>query len=369
MLLVTFLTKDFILKSLKKDVDSLNMFLSTVFINKEHLMVFYSPKLDIKKLLDELQYNRSISGTKVKAWLAVLKILFHKKRLVKQIDPNFLESCKPLNNLISDTNLSQSLRRRVYSFSHKDHKIKDILYDIPIFGKTDDFAINKIDEFFKLAKKSKFLKFEDDFVLTRAKKVQIFYEYLASFFCFFDTFVIWDKYIIDRKRGGLLTSELASGFDNLRNFVIVTDNPFIDPKRTSFFGGDSKKKLSNNKIKDNLFSWYSQIKNNLNSNVSLTFLLANPNKMKTIHSRFYAWASMKESYFDSFTINDLKNNVHMAIRSDKGDEPFDIDFHKECLLTCESISVDDFKTALNIISSNSSLIVNDNYFKMINYPI
>ena len=325
-------------------------------------MVFYSPKLDIKKLVTELETNRNVSGTKIKAWLTVLRILSQRKRLIKVLDSNLLESCKPKNNLISDSNLCQSLRKRVYSFSHKDHKTKDSLFDIPIFGKTDDFAINKIDEFFKYSRKSRLIKFKGDFISLKAQKVNLFYDYLAAYFCFYDTFIIWDRYIIDRKFGGLLTAELASRFEKLQNFVIITDNPFIQPARSTFFGNESRRRLFDNEIKDKLFSWYTKVKAIFNSNIPITFFLIDPNKMKTIHSRFYGWASIGNSYRDHLTLNTLINNIHMAMRSDKGDEPFDINFKNECLLTCDAISVDEFNTNLEYIMP-SPRIINDNYFQ------
>ena len=361
MLLVSILTKDFIrLTSEKRDPDSLMEMLESIFIRNKHMYIILEPGLDINLFFEQLtiRHSTNIYAEKIKRWSVILKQLKDEKRIMANLNEDILEAAKPRYQKSNITFLSLSLAERVFSLSKTAYKKNHSLYDIPNFGKNIDFVYNGILKFFEESKENKFIKPTSNNELEwKILKEKVFFKYLSPFFVFYDTFIIWDRFLSHpdslepNKFPAGLSAEFSSKSKELKNFILIVDNPF---------------ELNENSERDpedinyDLLTWKKDLLTFFGPEVDIKIFLTKPGALSEIHQRYYAWTSFGENIYD-LSFEELLDDVSMVVSPDSGDKCMNYEGNKGYLLSLNPLSKESFRTALTNINTRKKPVLFNDY--------
>jgi len=322
MIIVAYLSDDFVIDTLSLGCEKLRYFLSKLSEINENIIVLEQKKSNLKKILSNPPKNSSPDN--LIQWIKYIKDQKTKGKIIDKYDSFILKNFSR-NKHYGELNpkelfLQKSLKEKVFNLTLRSNKK---LKSLPTFGESIDAITFNIDKLIKNNEKT-ILKLND------ADRENLFFEKLAGFCCFFNTFLLIDPYIIEYKKNKEPSRHLKKiiswlNGSNIERVIVLTKDPYAelnDPNNKKFYH-DKKNSILN--LRRNL-DWI--IKDNRNlKNIDL--FLCIPNIFKSIHDRYCGWYNLdKDENSTNFTsLNSINNKIKIALLLGRGDGYFSDDLH------------------------------------------
>tara|TARA_Y100001978_G_scaffold112132_1_gene100030 strand:- start:255 stop:1415 length:1161 start_codon:yes stop_codon:yes gene_type:complete len=314
MIIVSYLTENFILETLKYKDSRLKIFLEELCILNEHLFLVCEPKWNwasIKK-----KKPKDIKQTNLTLWATYLRIL---KGLGRLKDHQFIKDYykeKDIDKgLDRERFIKNSFKGKVFYLSFKDFYIKKSYLKMESLGKDLE----------EIAFKIKILLKENIEPTLNIKNLEdrenIFYDKIGGFCCFYNSLIWIDRYIVDNKKFNptifLKTPSRLLNGSKIENLIIITSDPYAN--KSKYQGFRNKQDC----IRDYLNSLKEAIYPN---HIDIHLFLLIPKELKSIHSRFISWTSLPaDDVFNFSSLKGLKDQIKLAIQPDKGAGYFEED--------------------------------------------
>ncbi len=322
MIIVAYLSDDFVIDTLSLGCEKLRYFLSKLSEINENIILLEQKKSNLKKILSNPPKNSSPDN--LIQWIKYIKDQKTKGKIIDKYDSFILKNFSR-NKHYGELNqkelfLQKSLKEKVFNLTLRSNKK---LKSLPTFGESIDAITFNIDKLIKNNEKT-ILKLND------ADREHLFFEKLAGFCCFFNTFLLIDPYIIEHKKNKEPSRHLKKiiswlNGSNIERVIVLTKDPYAelnDPNNKKFYH-DKKNSILN--LRRNL-DWI--IKDNRNL-INIDLFLCIPNIFKSIHDRYCGWYNLNEDENSTnFTsLNSINNKIKIALLLGRGDGYFSDDLH------------------------------------------
>ncbi len=312
MILVSYLTENFIRETLKLGNNELRLFLQSLCNINENIFLVFEPNLTLKSIKKNPPKN--ITQTNLTLWGNYISYLGKLGRLKEyKFLKDYFESGNTYNNNIQKEFIQKSLKK-IFYLSFKKFNIKKPYFELESLGDDIDQVKYKIDVILKNAlKPTKNIKNLGD-------REELFFDKLGGFCCFYNTILWIDRYILDTSKKDPVIflktpSRLLNG-SSIKNLIILTSDPYSEyPKRNH--------KDRKNCIESYIKNIYEAIYPN---KVLVHLFVLMPEELKKIHSRFVSWMELPDSdEFDIKDLNNLRNQIKVSVQPDKGAGYFEED--------------------------------------------
>lgn len=332
MIIVAYLTDDFVKDTLAIKFNTLRYFLEKFFDIHENIILLGQPNTSLKKIFltppagskpDNLKQWKTYIGTLKKQGRLIFKDdLILKKQNGQDLKKNINSKEQFLNKALSGKIFKLSLRKN-----------SDISLDnFPSLGKDlDDMKIN-LDRIIKENQ-------SHIFNLNKKQRKDLFLNKLGGYCCFFNTLLWIDPYIIQHRKG-MKNRHLRNVINFLKGskiekLIVITKDPYAslqDPDDVERF----KPKKENIYQFFETCNWINK-KNKTLKDIEIFFAL--PNVFKQIHSRYALWTNLDKN--EKISSLNLIKSIKMAIFMDRGDGYFEDD-------------LEDFQALFNYVSNFDS---------------
>ena len=321
MIIVAYLSDDFVIDTLSYKCEKLRYFLSKLFEINENIILLEQKKSKLKKILKYPPKNSSPDN--LTQWIKYLKDLKGKGKFINQYDDFILYNFSRNKHYgkLSDKEifLQKSLKDKVFNLTLRPNKK---FKSLPIFGDNLDSINMNLDKLIKNNEKT-ILK------LNNSDREDLFFKKLAGFCSFFNTFLLIDPYIIEHKKNKDPSRHLKKiiswlNGSNIERFIVITKDPYTelqDPNNQIKFHNQKKSIM---KLSKNL-EW---IKKDNKKLKNIDFFICMPNIFRSIHSRYAAWYNFDQNNSEDYnSIESIKNKISVAIFMDRGDGYFSDEIH------------------------------------------
>ena len=307
MIIVSYLTENFIIETLKYTDSRLKNFLEELCVYNEHLFFVCEPKWNWASIKKKKPENTK--QTNLTLWATYLRKL---KGLGRLKDHQFIKDYykeKDIDKGIDrERFIKNSLKEKVFYLSFKDFYIKKSYLKLESLGEDLEEITFKIRSLLKE-------NIEPIFNIQNLEdRENMFYDKIGGFCCFYNSLIWIDRYILDNKKINptifLKTPSRLLNGSKIENLIIITSDPYANkPKYKGF-------RNKQDCVRDYLNSLKKAIYPN-NIDIHLFFLI--PKELKSIHSRFISWTSLPaDDEFNFSSLKELENQIILAIQPDKG---------------------------------------------------
>jgi len=319
MIIVSYLTENFIKETLKEDASQLRYFLESLCIVKENIFFVFEPNMSLASI--KKQQPKNIKQTNISLWAKYLKDL---KRLGRIKDHQFIRDFYKRKNIGEDIHkeqfIKQALKDKVFYLSFKNFYLKKSDFNIESLGEDLEQIKLKIEYLLKdNVKPTKNINNLKD-------RENLFFDKIAGFCCFYNTLIWIDRYILDNKKFNtkffLKTPCRLLNGSEIKNLIILTSEPYADnlqsqnPKNQKFIDKEDCINSYINNLEDSMYP----------NHINIHLFLLMPEELKKIHSRFVSWTSLPEyDQFDFTSLEGLENQIKLSIQPDKGAGYFEDD--------------------------------------------
>lgn len=322
MIIVAYLSDDFVIDTLSLGCEKLRYFLSKLFEINENIILLEQKKSNLKKILSNPPKNSSPDN--LVQWIKFIKDLKSKGKIIDKYNDFILKNFSK-NKHYGELNqeefyLQKSLKEKVFNLTLRSNKK---IKSLPTFGENLDAITFNIDKLIKNNEKT-ILKLND------SDRENLFFDKLAGFCYFFNTFLLIDPYIIEHKKNKEPSRHLKKiiswlNGSNIERVIVLTKDPYAEltSPNNKINYHDKKKSIIN--LRKNL-EWI--IKDNrVLKNIDL--FLCMPNIFKSIHDRYCGWYNLdqNESSTNFTSLNSVKNKIEIALLLGRGDGYFSDDLH------------------------------------------
>ena len=308
MIIVAYITENFIRETLKDDEEKLSLFLGSLFKRKEHLFFIFEPGLDFLSIKRNLP--NEITQNNITCWSKYIRLLIKSGRLKEYsfIKENFSQNNLE-DNFYKGEFIKKSFLEKVFYLSFKKFYIKKPFSSIESLGNNLEQIMYKIEGLLQdNIKPVKNIKDSYD-------REKLFFNKLGGFCCFYNTIICLDRYILnthkENKNIYLKTITRLLNGSSIKNIIIITIDPHIENPKLRF---SKKHKNSFDCINDYL----NEIrKATYPSNLNIHLFITIPEELKKIHTRYIAWAELPDEQ-DISDFNNLNDQIRVSIQPDKG---------------------------------------------------
>ena len=311
MIIVSYLTENFIIETLKYTDSRLKNFLEELCVYNEHLFFVCEPKWNWASIKKKKPENTK--HTNLTLWATYLRKL---KGLGRLKDHQFIKDYykeKDIDKGIDrERFIKNSFKEKVFYLSFKDFYIKKSYLKMESLG----------DDLDQITFNIKCLLKENIEPTLNIKNLEdrenLFYDKIGGFCCFYNSLIWIDRYILDNRKNSKIylktPSRLLNG-SKIENLIIITSEPYADKKESQ---------NPNNKNYKNKYNCINDYLKNINeaiypNDINIHLFLLIPKELKSIHSRFISWTSLpNEDEFNFSSLKELENQIILAIQPDKG---------------------------------------------------
>ena len=193
MIIVSYLTENFIKETLKEDVSQLRYFLESLCIVKENIFFVFEPNMSLASI--KKQQPKNIKQTNISLWAKYLKDL---KRLGRIKNHQFIRDFYKRKNIGEDIHkeqfIKQALKDKVFYLSFRNFYLKKSDFNIESLGEDLEQIKLKIEYLLKdNVKPTKNINNLKD-------RENLFFDKIGGFCCFYNTLIWIDRYILDNKK-------------------------------------------------------------------------------------------------------------------------------------------------------------------------
>ena len=312
MIIVSYLTENFIKETLQEEASKLRIFLETLCVLKEHIFFIFEPNMSLASI--KKQQPKNIKQTNISLWAKYLKDL---KRLGRIKDHQYIKDYYIRKNIDEEIHkeqfIKQSFKNKVFYLSFKNFYIKKSDFYMESLGEDLEQIKFKIENIFKENLKP------TKNINNLEGRENLFFDKVGGFCCFYNTLIWIDRYILDNKKINpkiyLKTPSRLLNGSKIKNLIILTSEPYAENKKSQ----NRKNKNFKNKY-DCLNEYINNLENAIYPNhINIHLFLLIPEELKKIHSRFVSWTSLPEyDEFDLSSLEVLENQIKVSIQPDKG---------------------------------------------------
>ena len=319
MIIVSYLTENFIKETLEEEASKLRIFLKSLCVLKEHIFFIFEPNMSLAAI--KKQQPKNIKQTNISLWAKYLKDL---KRLGRIKDHQYIKDYYKRKNIGEEINkeefIKKVLKDKVYYLSFKEN----------FYIKKSDFNMESLGENLEE------IKLNIEFILKGNEKPtrninnlegreNLFFDKIGGFCSFYNTIIWIDRYILDNRINPTIflknPCRLLNG-STIKNLIILTSDPYA---------ANLKSQNTKNKSFKNKEDCINNYLNNLEeasypNHINIHLFLLIPEELKKIHSRFVSYTNLPDyEEFDFTSLEGLENQIKLSIRPDKGAGYFEDD--------------------------------------------
>ena len=363
MIIVSYLTENFIRETLKVEEEELLLFLTSLTKRKDHLFFIFEPGLNFSSI--KKKPPKEITQNNLILWGKFIRFLFISGRLKEySFIKEFFDKKNIENQFIKEEFIQKSFNKKVFYLSFKEFNIKKPFSKVESLGDNlRQIMFNIEGLLYANTKPTRNIKNLND-------REKLFFDKIGGFCCFYNTMICLDRYILntakDNKNISLKTIIRLLNGSSIKNIIILTIDPHAEKKNLKY---KKDHKSSFHCINDYL----KEIKKaSYPSNFNIELFLIVPEELKKIHSRYISWTELPDDeVFDITNLINLNDQVRVSIQPDKGVGYFEEDssFGNHAKFNYVSKNeVNEYIKDLNI--SNPDQYENSfKYWRNKNYPI
>ena len=346
MIIVSYLTENFIKKTLTEEGFKLKAFLESLCVAKENIFFIFEPNMNwasIKKINPE-----NIKQTNITLWLSYLKNL-HRLGKVKehQFIKDYYKKKNTEEEIYKEEFIKKALKDKVFYLSFKKFYIKKSDFYMESLGENLEDIKLKIEYLMKdNAKPTRNIN-------SLKGRENLFFDKIGGFCCFYNSLIWIDRYILDNRKNNptffLKTPSRLLNGSKIKNLIIITSEPYAANKKSQ----NPNNKNFKNKY-DCLKDYLKNIEDAIYPNeINIHLFLLIPEELKKIHRRFVSYTNLPNfEEFDFTSLEGLENQIKLSIQPDKGAGYFEDETKEGFSAQFNYASADDVNEDLsNIINS------------------
>ena len=316
MIIVSFLTENFIRETLSMNEEELRIFLENLCKRKDYIYFIFEPGFNYVSIKKNPPKN--FKPNNFSNWSKYIQYLH---RLGRIKDYTFFKNY--INNLNEDylngEFIKKSLNKKLFYLSFKGLKIKNPSIKVKSLGDSLFEIFNNVD---MLIQKNTLLT---DSIKNLKDRENLFFDKLGGLCCFNNTFICIDRFILnpakDNKNIYLKTPIKLLNGSSIKNIIILTSDPYIEKYKKY-----KNEELNKNKfdcINDHLKILFKEMYPN---KINIQLFLMIPEELKKFHCRYFSWAQLPEdNSFDLKDLDNLEDQIIVSIQPDKGAGIFEED--------------------------------------------
>ena len=309
MIIISYLTENFIRETLSMDNEELRIFLESLCKRKDFIYFISEPGLNYAKIKKNPPKNYTQSN--LSTWGSYISYLIKIGRLREY---EFLRKFTLKDDLEEKIYKKEFMKRaienKVFYLSFKDLKIKKPIFKMKSLGNSLEqikFNIEGLIQDYEFPTKN---------IKDLGDRKKLFFEKLGGFCFFNNTFICIDRFILDTAKINpviylkTIISQLKGS--SIRNLIILASDPYAEyPRKRDEKDNMNKFQCIDNYIKSLERAMYP-------NNIQIQLFLMVPEELKRFHSRYFSWAELP-SYKgpEMKDLTNLEDQIVVALQPDK----------------------------------------------------